>query len=231
MIISTFNIQNDFKKYKKEKSKIIYNYLNKYNIDILGLQEVFYMCNHDLKKEIKSLYEMKGKYRFILKLLHLTSNEKTPIITKHKIISHKSYRLPFRPSHLRRVLTNVVIDYNGNKISIYNTHLESRLDIVKQNQLNKILEIIKNDNLPKIIMGDFNLKNNNKLFIEFEKKLKDINISRIPVCENTFKESNSDKAIDHILISNEFKINSFEVIKNIDISDHYPIIADIDFNI
>ena len=187
------------------------------------------MCCRDLKRNIKPLYSMKGKYRFILKLLHLTSNEKTPIITKHKIISHKSYRLPFRPSHLRRVLTNIVVDYNGKKISIYNTHLESKLDMVKKEQLDKILEIIKKDNLPKIIMGDFNLKNNNSLFMDFEKKLKKINISRIPILENTFKEANSDRAIDHIFISSEFKINSFEVIKNVDISDHYPIIADIDF--
>ena len=227
MIISTFNIQNDYKKYKKEKTQIIYNYLKDNNIDVLGLQELFYKCNHDLKKLLKNNYSIKGKYRFLLKLIHLTSNEKTPIITKYKIISHKTYNLPHFPSHLKRVLTHVVIDYNGDNISIYNTHLESELDNVKQKQLTKIIDIIKNDNLPKIIMGDFNLKNNNQIFINFEKELTNLKINRIPINEKTFKDAKSDLAIDHILISDEFKVASFKVIKDIEISDHYPILVNI----
>lgn len=227
MIISTFNIQNNFRKYKKTKTKKIFDYLSNNQIDVLGLQEVFYTCNHDLKKLLKNNYFIKGKYRFFLKLVHLTSNEKTPIVTKHKIISHKTYNLPFRPSHLRRVLTNIVIDYNGQNISIYNTHLESELDDVKQKQLAKIFNIIKKDNLPKIIMGDFNLKNNNPIFLSFEKELASINIKRIPVDEKTFKDAKSDMAIDHIFISNEFKFDSFKVVKDLEISDHYPILVNI----
>ena len=227
MIVSTFTIQNDFKKYKKTKSYEIYQYLTKNNIDILGLQEVFYMCNYDLKKLIKHSFFMKGKYRFFLKIIHLTSNEKTPIISKHKVVSHKTYHLPYRPSPLKRVLTNMVIDYNGKLISVYNTHLESELDSVKQKQLNMILDIIYNDNLPKIIMGDFNLKNDHPLLKNFIDKLNSLNIKRVPVEENTFKMAKSNKAIDHIFIGDEFEINSFEVIKTISISDHYPILVNL----
>ena len=227
MIISTFNIQNDFKKYNKSKSLEIYQYLTKNNIDVLGLQEVFYMCNYDLKKLIKHSFFMKGKYRFFLKLLHLTSNEKTPIISKHKVISHKTYHLPYRPSPLKRVLTNMVIDYDGKLISIYNTHLESELDNVKQKQLKIILDIINNDSLPKIIMGDFNLKNNHPLLKDFIDKLNALNIHRVPVEEKTFKAAKTDKSIDHIFISDEFEINSFKVVKTIKTSDHYPILVDL----
>ena len=37
----------------------------------------------------------------------------------------------------------------------------------------------------------------------------------------------SNKAIDHIFIGDEFEINSFEVIKTISISDHYPILVNL----
>ena len=228
MIISTFNIQNDFKKYKKDKSKIIYNYLKDNNIDIIGLQEVYYMLNHSLNKLLKHSYMMKGKYRFFLKLIHLTSNEKTPIISKYKIISHKTYSLPFRPSLLKRVLTHVIVEYENKQISVYNTHLESELNHVKKKQLDKILDVIQKDNLPKIIFGDFNLKDDNPIFQEFIGNLEKLDITRLPINEATYKFAKSNKAIDHVFYSNDFVVNSYEVIKNINTSDHYPIIVDLD---
>ena len=48
MIISTFNIKNDFNYYNKNKSLEIFNYLRNNKIDVLGLQEVFYKCDKDL---------------------------------------------------------------------------------------------------------------------------------------------------------------------------------------
>lgn len=50
MKISTFNIQNNFLIYKKDKANEIYNYLKNNNIDILGIQEVFNKFNRDLIK-------------------------------------------------------------------------------------------------------------------------------------------------------------------------------------
>ena len=228
MIISTFNVQNDFFKYRKNKSKIIYQYLKENNIDILGMQEVFYTLSKDLKKLMKHKYQMVGKYRFLLKLLHLTSNEKTSIVSPYKIIYNKTYNLPYKPSKLKRNMTHAIIDYNGVKISIYNTHLESDIDSVKSDELDKIYSIIKNDHNPKILMGDFNLKNSHDLFKKFVNKLKDINLNIIDVNEKTYKLSKDNKEIDHIFISNEFKLNKKEVPKNLDISDHFPILIDVD---
>lgn len=228
MIISTFNVQNDFFKYKKNKSEIIYQYLENNKIDLLGMQEVFYTLSKDFKKLIKSKYQMVGKYRFLLKLLHLTSNEKTPIVTPYKIIFNKTYDLPYKPSKLKRNMTHAIIDYNGIKISVYNTHLESDIDCVKSNQLDRIYEIIKKDRNPKILMGDFNLKNSNELFQNFKDKLKDINLNIISVNEKTYKLSNDNKEIDHVFISNDFKLNKKEVVKTLNISDHFPILIDID---
>lgn len=227
MKISTFNIRNDFRNYKKEKSNIIYNYLANNNIDILGLQEVFSKCNRDFKKLIKGKYNMLGKYRFILPLLHFTSNEKTPIITSHEILENTTYRLPYKPARLKRVMTHVVIKYNNKDISIYNTHLEARIKSVKKNQLDFILDILKNDERPKILMGDFNLGVNDTMFNDFNKSLEELNMNRVDISERTFKEEKENYSIDHIFIDNSFKIIKKEVIKTLDISDHYPVMVEI----
>ena len=227
MIISTFNIQNDFRTYKKEKSSIIYNYLKDNNIDVLGLQEVFSKCNNDLLRFIKNKYKMLGKYRFILPLLHFTSNEKTPIVTNYEILKSTTYRLPYKPAKLKRVMTHVVIKYNDKEISIYNTHLEARIKSVKEEQLNFILEILKKDERPKILMGDFNLNINDTIFNSFIKSLEKLNMRRVDIKEKTFKEEKDNHSIDHIFVDNGFKIIKKEVIKTLDISDHYPVIIEI----
>lgn len=227
MIISTFNIKNDFNYYNKNKSLEIFKYLRDNKIDVLGLQEVFYKCDKDLCKLIKNSYNMVGKYRFLFKLMHPTDNEKTPIITNKNIIESNTYRLPYYPSNLKRVMSHIVIQDGEREYSIYNTHIESKILKVKEKQLDKIYEIISKDLRPKILMGDFNLKDTDMLFEGFMNRLKMLDLSRVEINERTFKSEHDDKAIDHIFISKEFKVVNTFVIKDLLISDHYPVIVEI----
>ena len=230
MIISTFNIQNDIKKYSKDKEKEIISYLVDNKIDILNLQEVYSKLDKDLSKDIDSLnYTMFGKYRFFLKRILNRINEKTPIITKYNVINNKTYNLPFLPSTLKRVMTKVEVEIDGKLVSIYNTHLDYMLDITRKRQLKRILKILRNDNNPIILTGDFNLKNNSEIFNNFVKEMKKLNINHIDVGDNTWKPSKYHRAIDHIFLSDNFKLNSKKIVKNIDISDHYPILINVDF--
>ena len=229
MIISTFNIKNDYSFYNKNKSLEIAKYIRNNRIDILGLQEVFYKCDEDLKKELNG-YNIIGNYRFKTRLFHPTDNEKTPIITKNNIILSNTYNLPYKPSKLKRVMTHIVILDNNKEISIYNTHLEAKIDKVKCDELNEIYNIISSDNRPKILMGDFNLKETDDIFVNFINELKDININRVDINERTFKAEKDNRAIDHVFISNDFKVVNSFVIKDLLISDHYPVIVEIKEN-
>lgn len=230
IVISSFNIQNDIKKYSKKKEEKIISYLKDNKIDILNLQEVYSKLDKDLSKDIISLnYNMFGKYRFFLKRILNRINEKTPIITKYKVINNKTYNLPFLPSTLKRVMTKVEVEINGKLVSIYNTHLDYMLDITKKRQLKRILKILQKDNNPIILTGDFNLKNNNDIFNNFVEEMKKLNINHIDVLDNTWKPSKYHRAIDHIFLSDDFVLNSKKIVKNIDISDHYPILIEIDF--
>ena len=229
MKISTFNIQNDSKTYKRKKVDELHNYIEKNKIDVVGLQEVFHRLDKDIKKDLGYDYKVVGKYRFISKFILRRINEKNPIITPYEVISSKTYHLPFFPSLTKRVLTHAVIKYKDKEISVYNTHLEVYIPSVKTKQLKKIYEIIKNDTRPKILMGDFNLKANNNIFIEFVTKLEEIDIKRIPLDEKTYKPSKYKKEIDHIFISKEFKLKTKEVVKDLVISDHYPVLINVTF--
>ena len=225
--ISSFNIQNNYNNYNINKTKEIINYLKDNNIDILGLQEVFYLCDRDICKKIDNKYNYFGKYRFYSKLLLRHINEMTPIITNKKVIEKKIYRLPFLPSLTKRILTKVVIEYEGKRISIYNTHLEVRNIKVKERQLNRIYNIIKKDNNLIILMGDFNLKNNKEIFNDFEDLLKEKGLYRVEFNHKTLKISKYKREIDHIFLSNDFKLIDKKVIEDLSISDHYPVMIDV----
>ena len=225
--ICTFNIQNNFKNYNSTKSKQIVKLLKNKNIDVYNLQEVYSKIDKDLKKTIKSLaYTINGTYRFLIPTRY---NEKNPIITNKKVISNKTYHLPFLPSITKRIMTKVVIEDNGKLVSIYNTHLEVRKEKVKERQLKRILKILKKDNNPIILTGDFNLKTNNEMFNKFIKELESIGIKHIDIADRTLKISKYHRAIDHIFISEEFKLISKDRITDLEISDHYPVLIQIDY--
>ena len=225
--ICTFNIQNNFKNYNSTKSKQIVKLLKNKNIDVYNLQEVYSKIDKDLKKTIKSLaYTINGTYRFLIPTRY---NEKNPIITNKKVISNKTYHLPFLPSITKRIMTKVVIEDNGKLVSIYNTHLEVRKEKVKERQLKRILKILKKDNNPIILTGDFNLKTNNEMFNKFIEELESIGIKHIDIADRTLKISKYHRAIDHIFISEEFKLISKDRITDLEISDHYPVLIQIDY--
>lgn len=223
--VATFNIQNDYRRYSKDKSLEILRYLNENKIDILGLQEVYCKVEKDLCKNMTKNYSFYGKYRFMSKFFLKRINEMTPIITNKKVIEKKNYHLPYLPSLLKRVMTKEVIEYKDKKISIYNTHLDYKYDIVRKRQLNKIYKIIKEDNNYIILMGDFNLKNNNPIFIDF---INNINLQHIDIGEKTLKCSKYHRAIDHIFIDKRLKIKNRRLVTDIETSDHYSVMIDIE---
>ena len=228
MKVCSFNIKNDIKKYSRDKEKEIIKYLTDNKIDILNLQELYIPLFKDLKKDLSSIsYHINNRFRFHLPFIFNRINESNPVITNRKVIETKTYWLPHLPSLLKRIITKTVIEDNNELISIYNTHLDVRNDKVKERQLQKILSIIKEDHNKIILTGDFNLKNNKEIFNNFVAELDKLGIARVELNDKTLKQSKYHRAIDHIFISKSYKIISKEIIKDLEISDHYPLLIEI----
>ena len=227
--ISTFNIQNDRLKNPQEKTQQIIKYLSDYQIDILCLQEVYSQLEKSMNIHLlEKGYHSYGNYRFSIPKIWNKINEKNPIIIKYPVTEEKTYYLPFLPSLLKRVLTKVEVKIENQFISIYNTHLDYQYEISKKRQLKKILEIIKEDKNPIILMGDFNLKTNKEIFQDFIEELKKRNINHINIHEKTWKNSKYHRAIDHIFLSSNLKVKEKILITNIPVSDHYPILLKVE---
>lgn len=218
LTISTFNIQND---QNSSKYLEIKDYLLKNKIDILSLQEVYPKCAKKLKEELKE-YTYTGEYRY---LYFPKINESNPIITNKKVLNTKTYRLPHLPSLLNRIITKTVLEIDNNKITVFNTHLSHRREKAKKRELEVILKLLKKESNPIILTGDFNLKNNKELFNNFTSSLEKLGIYRVDIAEKTLKTSKYHRAIDHIFLSKDFCLLDKAVIKELPISDHYPILV------
>lgn len=128
----------------------------------------------------------------------------------------------------------------GREFYLVNTHLDHRGVQARRNGLamvmNKIHEM--NPDVPLILMGDFNVEPGDSCLLDVERLM--INArSAAKVTEDTpsfngFKVSEGHKTIDYIYYSGFSGAESFKVLtQSFDgkpfISDHYPIVATIDY--
>ena len=241
--IASVNVQNKYKIKKYDGTyngedyvKMLDNLIKKYDLDIVGLQEVNVRYYERLNET--SSYNMYGKFRFpnffLTRVIYPFSviNESVPIISRFDFNSCSTKTLPWIKSYVPRIVTMVDVELEGiGIVTVLNTHIDYMKNKTKIKQINKILDIIKNINNPIILMGDFNMTLKNDSFNEFIKELGELNIYRVDICENTFKNHRDNYSIDHIFLSNCFVVKDIILEKDEfyeNFSDHYPVIIKID---
>lgn len=219
--------------------------------DIVGTQEMSMNFTNRIKEYLTD-YKLYGKYRSNFRLLGLilpevrNYSENNKIMTKDEVIDEKTIHLPFIPfnikelyrglkkgSLMRRIATTTLINSKEfGKIYVVNTHLDYYIGSVQKKQLKKIYKLlyVKSMSYPIILTGDFNLEVGNPIFDEFISNLESIGVIRVPINHKTnAKKYRNQTAIDHIFISDKFKINSYGVIndENLkEVTDHHPIYVD-----
>ncbi len=239
--IATINIQNKYKiknydgLYEgKDYVKMLFDLLEKYDLDIVGLQEVNPRYFNRMQKFLDSKYWCYGKSRYPQNLLTnsipflQTFNESVPIITRKRVLHKKTKVLPFLSSYVPRIVTIMVVEIDKiGPVTILNTHLDCLKNKTKVKQLHFLLQQIRQIRTPVILMGDFNMTIKNDDFLIFIEELKKLNISHIGIYEKTYKNAKSNYAIDHIFLSDCFQVEEIILVKDAylqDFSDHYPII-------
>lgn len=234
LIVGSLNVQNKFwishyngNTKEQNSSLLLKHFLYKYHVDILGTQEFVPWYLEEAKKTLKD-YSMVGSFRYKIPFIK-KYNETNSIITKKKIINHKTFYLTKVPIIPPRIITEAKIETTEfGKITFLNTHLTLGNKRIQKKELNKIIELVKNSKYPIILTGDFNMTIHNSLMKNFMEELKKQHLVRVPIMEKTYKRHKKENAIDHIFLSQTFTIQKYKVIKDSELdhfSDHYPILV------
>lgn len=257
MNIMSFNLRSDcFLDVNNrwiDRKTLVLDTLTKYNCDIIGVQELTNKMYNDIQSSIKN-FNIVGKAR---------SNKLFPerndliVPEKHTITSHKTVWLSNTPDKVGsqpwfslypRIFTTAVVKLDcGKSVRVYNTHLDCLLPQARDFGLKKLVNYVdinhKEDNLPIIIMGDFNATPNskiiksfingqysNKRFFAVQEKNKELFLKPTRA---GFKGKGRGLHIDYIFVSEELEILDVKIINDNTNgkypSDHFPIIAKIDF--
>jgi endonuclease/exonuclease/phosphatase family metal-dependent hydrolase len=197
--LTTYNVENLFDKIddpnkedgppKDEKSlKALAEILKQNNSDIVALQEVE---NKEVVEELLTLAGLKDKYNVIVGksdnrgiATALLISKKFPI---KKVDIHQDDTTFKRPPV--EAIVELVPGFN---VKIFSVHLKSKRggiesDIQRQKEAAKLIEYAKKDDIPTILMGDFNdTPNSNTISI-----IKNNNFTDTRQLDNLSKEVNN----------------------------------------
>lgn len=252
MRIMTFNLRCDFlldfnNRWDTRKN-MIYHIMRDYNCDIVGTQEIKENMFKDIKDNVEE-YNIIGSPRS----KNISSERNNILISKKHIIQEsKTFWLSENPDKIGsrkwyslfpRICTTAIVEIDNTKVRICNSHLDNFLPKAREYGLMKLMEVIEKEqeNLPIILMGDFNATPDSKLIEDFTKgKLSNKKLVAVQdanknlyneVTRDGFKRKQKGVHIDYIFVSEEIEVINAEIIKyNINgkyPSDHYPLMADI----
>jgi len=225
----------------KRKEKLI-NFLKEQNSDVVFLQEVAYddRLKDRWNNQVEEINE-KVKYPSSTfdKLMKMKKWHDKPIdwimfygfgiLSKYSIKHSEVIVLPPVEKNKKFGFVHTIMETPEGNINLINVHFENTNKGSKEH-LKQTLEWCKKRKITPIIAGDFNMK-----VIEDLKELaeKDYEISYLVKPYKSFMptEFSHDKipiTLDYIIVhKNKFKINKINCINN-DISDHNPVIAEIE---
>lgn len=255
MRVMTFNLRCDFpldfsNRWNSRKS-MVYYIMKNYKCDVIGTQEVTDNMYEDIKNNVEG-YAIIGAQRG----KKITSERNNLLISKKHIVhEYKTFWLSETPDKIGsrkwyslfpRICTTAIVEYdNRKKVRICNSHLDNFLPKAREYGLRRLMEVIEKEQekeeLPIILMGDFNATPDSKVIKSFrEGKFSGIKLSPVQdISKALYKEATRDKFkrtqngvhIDYIFVSEGIEVVNAEIVKyNINgkyPSDHYPLMADI----
>ena len=242
MKIITYNIRHntflDIFPLWRSRYKRLIEYLSNNPKDVIGLQEITRKGKRYLSKRLKD-YIVVGESRSSI----ILTNEYNPVLINKriKLLSYKTCSLSdnidirgtkVEGANFPRICTLVHIEESNKKYLIVNTHIDNSSPESKKRQLDildKIISKEKDKNEYVILMGDFNMTLANDDLLEYSHNYND------PFKDNknsSFVPNKDIRSLDHIFLDKKLKYKK-ELIDNKTndngfISDHYPLICEID---
>ncbi len=253
--VITYNIKYDDKNDKvnnwNDRKEYMVKQLRHYDVSIFGLQEaLFHQCKYIDSSLTNFTYVGTGRDD------GLQNGEFTPIFydtTKYTSIQSGTFWLsetPEKPSKnwdaaLPRICTYTLLKskISNERFWIFNTHFD-HIGVIARIQSAKIIsnqiQTFNRENLPVILMGDFNVVPKEVPIQELTQNLTDaLTISSKPLYGpfGTFNGFTSNTVVDRIdyFFTKKVKVHSYthlddKLPNNKHISDHLPVLMSTEFN-
>ena len=209
-----------------------------FNADIVSLNEVFISStNNDYNMQTEKIAQITGHHYFVQaegKVFSWASIGNA-VLSKFSISEFKTIPVLAPTDEEKRASEN---DWYEDRVVLYSkvkakekeilvlvTHFGLNL-LEQERMVNTLCEIIDEAKLPIVLMGDFNALPHSMVLAPIYERLS----SCADVMKNkeyTFASFKPDRTLDYIFVSKEFKVESFDVGKDI-VSDHLPCIAVLD---
>jgi endonuclease/exonuclease/phosphatase family metal-dependent hydrolase len=209
----------------------IANVIKQQQPHLVALQEVDVYTIRSGKSlhQAEELGHMTGMKAFFAKAINHEGGEYgVAILSKFPMEEMKNSPLPTADGTVgehRTLATAVIILPGGKKILFANTHLDAqRQDTNRFLQINKIVEVLKQENLPVVIAGDFNAVPGTRIINTLDKHF---TRTCTTDCGFTIPVTNPIRIIDFIAFSqpNQFKVVEYRVIDEKYASDHLPVLT------
>lgn len=154
------------------------------------------------------------------------------ILSRFPIIEAKVFRIPdviedngkYREP---RTVTRAVIELTDmSRIAVYTSHF-GLSEPEQEHAVSTVIELLKSEALPYVLMGDFNMTPDNPLI----HKLSEVAYGAEDLLRDakTFTSHAPEKKIDYIYTSNRVTVKDANVIEIV-ASDHFPLCEDIEIN-
>lgn len=230
--VMTFNIHHAEGIDGEINLKRIANVIRENNIHLAALQEVDRGVERSFKIDIAdSLSKLTGMdYTFGKNIIYQGGDYGNAMLSAFPIVTGKNTHYKMIREGEQRGLLQSIIEVNGKRIAVLNTHIDYREDDTERlSNVNEIFEMINEFEIPLIICGDFNDTPESETINKMKEKFEDAWEAAGKGEGLTYPAHEPVKRIDYIFFKEDsgktLKLNSITVI-NSDASDHLPVIAE-----
>ncbi len=209
------------------------NLIKDLSVDIIGMQEVYDGIAEDTSRQIEKLADGAdyAYYKFakgcVFPWKDIIGNG---IMSKYPIKSFEAIpvlapaieeRDPNETEWFEdRVILKATVDV-GRDIDIITTHFG--LNPSEKERMRKALtDLLDNRKNPVILMGDFNAEPHSEVLKPYYDRLKSAADIMGHTDDLTFSSYKPYLTLDYFFLSDEFKVTSYEVVKEV-VSDHFPV--------
>ena len=240
--IGTFNILNTCANYPARRSLIL-STINSMNCDIIGIQEVNFSGNNELKE----LENYNIEYVELFKPMFIPTPDfridGNAILIKKEIEIIEKYRLEYTDKG--RVAQALKLKKDDIVFIVANTHLDHVHDNIRQSEIREFKDFLKKfEEFPIVCTGDYNFNPDSIPYsimswdfrsASTESNGKEPSITYPTPLEGVFPRKSDYACIDYIWMKGNVRSLKAEVFYNCGegtmwASDHYPIVSDIVIN-